>query len=739
MKFRFFFLFLIFIGVFLFQSLSFYPVYDEHITQTSLVLGSGQINEQKIYTIQRSHPQNIWYLSLPKTLSHPEDTCFRWRAGGESTRTCIDFDGEDTTGKYFTFPAFLPASKTVSFQIESHHSLDASDIVIHSMNTNPVSKKLVFEPFSSFARPTIIPRSLWGADESLRYADNKNQEKNWKGYLEYLQSDKTQKQLDAININAARRELVKKSGGKTTQTQSIRYTENGHRLVWPIEKTRQKDQIVIHHTDQKTRGISDEAMIRGVYRYHAISRGWGDIGYNYIVGQNGRIYEGRAGGDYVVGAHALFNNKNSIGIAVLGDYETLDLNKNQKESLQEMIQYVARKYGITLSNRISRWKKCTTKSCKILQRVYSYGLVGHTDVGNTSCPGRNIEVYIPFWRQYLDVAHTPVLNTLPTKIEKKPSYLALNTKLRKDAITKKIHHIGRSIFYGGKKIKIKLSYPKKDFIQLSAYETNRMFVFLDGRRKPVFEGTRIQVSPIGNDRLRVEIGNREYKVKSFKIQGNQIQIDSWNRIPEWDTNKIHNDNIFRDTIHIYNIGGKLIVVNELPIEWYLKGLGEVGNSDPIEKIKTIVVAARGYAYYYANPKNRKYATSLYDGSDDPDSFQQYLGYGYEMRAPRVATLVDATKKEIIYFGNTPIKPWYFHGSNGRTLSYFEFCKKHSNKNCQPISYLQSVDDPAGRGKAQKGHGVGISGIGAHYWAEQGWDYKKIINYYLKGTTVDVYR
>lgn len=58
-------------------------------------------------------------------------------------------------------------------------------------------------------------------------------------------------------------------------------------------------------------------MIRGVYRYHAVSRGWGDIGYNYIVGQNGRIYEGRAGGDYVAGAHALYNNKNSIGISVL--------------------------------------------------------------------------------------------------------------------------------------------------------------------------------------------------------------------------------------------------------------------------------------------------------------------------------------------------------------------------------------------------------------------------------------
>jgi hypothetical protein len=55
------------------------------------------------------------------------------------------------------------------------------------------------------------------------------------------------------------------------------------------------------------------------------------------------------------------------------------------------------------------------------------------------------------------------------------------------------------------------------------------------------------------------------------------------------------------------------------------------------------VAARSYAYYYQNPKNRKYQTLLYDGSDDPDSFQKYLGYGYELRSPDVTKYVKLTK------------------------------------------------------------------------------------------------
>ena len=60
-------------------------------------------------------------------------------------------------------------------------------------------------------------------------------------------------------------------------------------------------------------------------------------------------------------------------------------------------------------------------------------------------------------------------------------------------------------------------------------------------------------------------------------------------------------------------------------------------------MKTIIVAARTYAYYYTDPKNRKYNSTLYDGSDNPDEFQKYLGFSYELRSPRVSDQVKATK------------------------------------------------------------------------------------------------
>jgi hypothetical protein len=77
-----------------------------------------------------------------------------------------------------------------------------------------------------------------------------------------------------------------------------------------------------------------------------------------------------------------------------------------------------------------------------------------------------------------------------------------------------------------------------------------------------------------------------------------VQIDSWDHIPDWDAARKYNDNIYRDTIKILAQDNRLLVINELPVEWYLKGMGEVSNGDLPEKIKTIIVAARSYARHY---------------------------------------------------------------------------------------------------------------------------------------------
>lgn len=91
--------------------------------------------------------------------------------------------------------------------------------------------------------------------------------------------------------------------------------------------------------------------------------------------------------------------------------------------------------------------------------------------------------------------------------------------------------------------------------------------------------------------------------------------------------------------------------------------------------------------------HRKYETLLYDGLDDPDSFQKYLGYGYEMRSPNVSRYVDETRGLVVKYEKEPIKVWYSSSTDGRTLSYLEYCKNSGSMNCMDIPYLQSVEDP----------------------------------------------
>lgn len=47
---------------------------------------------------------------------------------------------------------------------------------------------------------------------------------------------------------------------------------------------------------------------------------WNDIGYNFLVAPTGDVFEGRGWG--VKGAHAVKYNSKSVGICLIGDYQS---------------------------------------------------------------------------------------------------------------------------------------------------------------------------------------------------------------------------------------------------------------------------------------------------------------------------------------------------------------------------------------------------------------------------------
>ena len=93
-------------------------------------------------------------------------------------------------------------------------------------------------------------------------------------------------------------------------------------MKWSPQYQKQHTKAVIHHTVTDDGGSNVAATIRSIYYFHAVTRGWGDIGYNYLVDKFGNIWTGRQGGDHVIGGHAYGWNDGAFGVAAIGDYTT---------------------------------------------------------------------------------------------------------------------------------------------------------------------------------------------------------------------------------------------------------------------------------------------------------------------------------------------------------------------------------------------------------------------------------
>ncbi|KAI8482616.1 N-acetylmuramoyl-L-alanine amidase [Branchiostoma belcheri] len=148
---------------------------------------------------------------------------------------------------------------------------------------------------------------------------------------------------------------------------------------WVQYISRPVPKVVIHHSTGGT--CSDQAScsakVRGFQNYHMDSNGWGDIGYNFLVGNDGNVYEGR-GWDQV-GAHAYGQNHVSIGICFIGEFTNQKPNSAAIRAAKNLISC-----GISLGKISS-----------------TYSLYGHRDVGSTACPGNQLYDDIKTWGRYV--------------------------------------------------------------------------------------------------------------------------------------------------------------------------------------------------------------------------------------------------------------------------------------------------------------------------------------------------
>jgi hypothetical protein len=144
----------------------------------------------------------------------------------------------------------------------------------------------------------------------------------------------------------------------------------------------------IHHTVNANDYTAAQvpALIRGIYAYHTQSRGWSDIGYNFLVDRFGRIWEGRYGGvdRPVVGAHTRGYNEYSFAMSAIGNYDIA-------QPPQAMLDAYASLFAWKLS--LSNIRADTTRIW--VKDRYLQAINGHRDAGQTACPGRYLYAKIP--------------------------------------------------------------------------------------------------------------------------------------------------------------------------------------------------------------------------------------------------------------------------------------------------------------------------------------------------------
>jgi len=200
----------------------------------------------------------------------------------------------------------------------------------------------------AFTGGNVIPRSGWGADENLRFDTD----------------EKTKMRVE----------------------------------VWPLE-FRPIQKVMIHHTVTRDPETDAKATLRAIYQYHAVMRGWGDIGYNFLIDQQGNVYEGRYGGKGVVGGHTLGYNYGSIGVAILGTYQDHAIPDPARAALLALIRAKAGDLD-------------PTGQSFFVDRICP-NINGHRGLVNSSCPGD---------------AFYPTLNNLRRDLKSLPAWVGDPTK-----------------------------------------------------------------------------------------------------------------------------------------------------------------------------------------------------------------------------------------------------------------------------------------------------------------------
>lgn len=177
---------------------------------------------------------------------------------------------------------------------------------------------------------------------------------------------------------------------------------------WP-EVSGRLQALYVHHTagtNSYSRSQS-AAIVRGIHAYHTRSRGWPDIGYQFLVDRFGTIFQGRTGAVYdnPIGAQAGGFNTGTIGVSAMGSFDVARPTSAMITGIVRVLAWKAYQY------RVNPWGTATltdrgtagdTSRTSPGDRVRVPRILGHRVTNNTACPGAYLNARLTDIRRAVD-------------------------------------------------------------------------------------------------------------------------------------------------------------------------------------------------------------------------------------------------------------------------------------------------------------------------------------------------
>ena len=122
----------------------------------------------------------------------------------------------------------------------------------------------------------------------------------------------------------------------------------------------QIEYIILHHSAILQKDIANQ--FDAIKKGH-VAKGWGDIGYHFLIESDGTLKEGRK--QDKVGAHCYGRNNDSLGICLAGNFSIEQPTSAQEKSLSILLEILTKEYPTAT-------------------------IMHHRNFKATQCPGNNI-------------------------------------------------------------------------------------------------------------------------------------------------------------------------------------------------------------------------------------------------------------------------------------------------------------------------------------------------------------